>query len=208
LKKKLLNQLLLKLAPSFGYLLINFIFLTCKKRYHTHPLPNRNVIVLFWHGEILMMPKFLQFFHKGFRKFSIIISDHKDGEIIARVVKKFGLGSSRGSTSKGAIKALKNLIKLAKENYNIAITPDGPRGPRHEIVADGAIYLAQKLKMPIICCNFKASKAFRANSWDHFAVPYPFSTLDMFISAPLHIESMEPNEAKAYIQRELLRNAF
>lgn len=155
-----------------------------------------------------MMPKFKPFLHKNFQKLSVIVSDHKDGEFIAKITKFFKFETSRGSTSKGAIKALKNMLTLAKNGYNIAITPDGPRGPRHEIVADGAIYLAQKLKMPIVCFNYRASKAFRANSWDKFAIPYPFSTLELFISKPIYIENLPIDEAKTLLKKELMKNAF
>lgn len=198
----------LKILPYLGFATINLLYLSCKKRTHIHPMPDKNVVIVFWHGELLMMPKFLQFLHHNYKRLSVIISEHKDGELIAKVAKLCGVETSRGSSSKGAIKALKHMIALAKEGHNLAITPDGPRGPKHEIVADGAIYLAQKLKMPVVCFNYRASKAFRASSWDNFAIPYPFSTLDLYISKPLEIANLDFEDAKHLVHKELLKNAF
>jgi len=112
----------------------------------------KHFIIAFWHGRLLMMP--YSYFGK---KIHILISHHKDGEYISQTMKRFGFSSVRGSTTRGALFAVRKLLKEAKSGSDIAITPDGPRGPRHKAQM-GAIELAKLSSLPILPVSFGASK--------------------------------------------------
>lgn len=110
------------------------------------------MIIAFWHGQQLMMP----LAYRG-RQARILISQHRDGELIYRIVKRFGFGAIRGSTTKGGQEALRQLIRSGQQGVDLVITPDGPKGPRH-IVQPGVIALAKATGLPIIPLTFGCSK--------------------------------------------------
>ncbi len=112
----------------------------------------RNIIIAFWHGQQLMMP----LAYRG-RQARILISQHRDGELIYRIVKRFGFGAIRGSTTRGGQGALRQLIRSGRQGLDLVITPDGPKGPRHR-VQSGVVALAKVTGMPIIPLTFACSK--------------------------------------------------
>jgi lysophospholipid acyltransferase (LPLAT)-like uncharacterized protein len=185
--------------PFIMQLLIRFIYLTNKKVFHVgKSLSNEPILVAFWHGDLIMQP----FTYKHIRPSGTIrtlISDHRDGETITKTVEFLGIGSIRGSSSKGGVKALLNAIKEIKNGVDIAITPDGPRGPRYS-VADGIVAIAQKSGAKIVIFNSQPSKYWQFNSWDKFVIPKPFGKIDFFISEPLDIGGLEMEEAKKLIK--------
>jgi lysophospholipid acyltransferase (LPLAT)-like uncharacterized protein len=137
------------------------------------------LIGVFWHSR-LFMPVFA-YTGKGF---NVLISDHGDGEIIATVMKKFGHKLVRGSSTKGGKKALMEMVRLAKDNCDIGITPDGPRGPA-EVVKPGVATLASLTKRAVIPFAYSCSRAKRLSSWDRFMLPYPFSRAVFVWGEPL-----------------------
>jgi lysophospholipid acyltransferase (LPLAT)-like uncharacterized protein len=141
------------------------------------------------------------------RDISVIISEHKDGEIIARIGKYLGINAIRGSSSKGGAKVLIKAIKNLRANNDIAITPDGPRGPRFHI-ADGIVAISKKTNAKILIFNCKASSYWQFKSWDKFVLPKPFGTLEFFIQNPLDISELEMDEAKELIKQKMLLNAM
>ena len=112
----------------------------------------RNIILAFWHGQQLMIPLGYRGPHP-----EILISQHRDGEIIYRIIKRFGFGAVRGSTTKGGHRALRQLIRLGRQGVDLVITPDGPKGPRH-CVQPGIVALAKFTGLPIIPLAFACSK--------------------------------------------------
>ncbi|MDD9859124.1 MAG: lysophospholipid acyltransferase family protein [Nitrospira sp.] len=112
----------------------------------------RPVIIAFWHGQQLMMP----LAYRG-REARILISQHRDGELVYRVMKQFGFGAVRGSTTRGGASALRQLIRAGRQGVDLVITPDGPRGPRH-LVQPGVLVLAGATGMPIVPLTFACSK--------------------------------------------------
>jgi lysophospholipid acyltransferase (LPLAT)-like uncharacterized protein len=116
---------------------------------------DERAIYAFWHDRILMTPFLFKKIIHG--PFTAIISRHKDGELISRTVGWFGIRSSRGSTTRGGKSALKDLIELAHQGYNIAITPDGPKGPRH-VAQMGALQAAKATGLPIYPLAYGARK--------------------------------------------------
>jgi lysophospholipid acyltransferase (LPLAT)-like uncharacterized protein len=110
------------------------------------------LIIAFWHGRQLMMP----LTYRGAAA-HILISQHRDGELIHRIVSRFGFRSVRGSTTRGGVMALRELIRLGRTGVDLVITPDGPRGPR-QVAQLGVVQLARATGLPIVPLTFSCSK--------------------------------------------------
>ena len=147
-----------------------------------------HVIIAFWHAQQLMIP----IGYRGTRA-HVLISQHGDGEIIARIIARFGHGAVRGSSTRGGAKALRALIKLARSGQDVAVTPDGPKGPRH-VAKLGVIQLAKVTGLPIVPLAFACSKKKLFASWDRYMVPYPFSR-GLFLYGNLLWVSREADDA-------------
>ena len=131
-----------------------------------------NVIACFWHGRLLLMP----FAVKGARA-KVLISRHRDGEFIARVIRFFGLGAVRGSHRKeGGVASIREMIALAGEGWNIAITPDGPKGPKYR-VKEGLVELAKLSQKPILPVTYGARKKKLSTPGTASFFPIPFQEL-------------------------------
>jgi len=137
-------------------------------------------IGVFWHARMLMLP----LIYPG-KRIHILISSHRDGEIIANVMKRFGFDLVRGSSSKGGMAALREMITLLKSGSDLGITPDGPRGPA-EVVKGGVAQVAMLSGKAVIPISFSSSRRFRCNSWDRFYLPLPFSRLVFAVGDPLY----------------------
>jgi lysophospholipid acyltransferase (LPLAT)-like uncharacterized protein len=137
-------------------------------------------IYLFWH-EYILVPLYL----RGHCDIVMLLSRHRDAEILGRVAHHLGFGCVRGSTTRGAVAALLEMKRHGR-NSHIAITPDGPQGPRRQM-ASGAIFLAAKSGMPIVPMGFGMSYPKRAKSWDQFATPYPFSRVRAVIGPTIYV---------------------
>lgn len=134
------------------------------------------VLYVFWH-ENMLPPLFT---HRG-RKVGVIVSPSRDGELISRVLKLFGFKVFRGDTkSKGSIGLIK-LIKYGNKGFEIAITPDGPKGPRRK-AKKGIFCIAKKTDIPVLAVRVTADRSFRFSSWDRFMLPYPFSRITIEIN--------------------------
>ncbi len=125
-------------------------------------------IYAFFH-EIMLFPAY----YWPWPEMHILIGEHADGEMITQVVKRLGFSVVRGSTTRGGAKALRQMLETVRTGH-LCFTPDGPRGPRRQ-VHQGLIYVASKLGLPIVAVGMAFSRPWRANSWDRFAVPRPFS---------------------------------
>lgn len=209
--KKLGDRLLLALAPPLGAALIYLLNLSMRKEFlgEEHPRAwwqqGKGVIFSCWHDQLLMTPAVYR--GPGAR---LLISASKDGELIARTVKFFGQGVVRGSSSRGGRAAFRTLLQAAKEPVDLAITPDGPRGPRHQL-KEGVVQLARLTARPVIPMAFVCSRGHRFASWDRFLLPFPFCRGILSYGAPLFYASeetevsfrnrlqqaMEENEARA-----------
>jgi len=144
-------------------------------------LKRANYIYAVWHNSMLVLS------HIG-RNTNVhaLISQHSDGEYIAQVVKRLGLGVIRGSTTRGGSRATRALLKKAEEGYSIGITPDGPRGPRY-VVQSGCIYLSRKTGFPIVPVTVGLSNYWKLPSWDEFRIPKPFSRALILYGEPVYI---------------------
>jgi lysophospholipid acyltransferase (LPLAT)-like uncharacterized protein len=205
LLKNLSRSFALLLLPFIASLIIRFLYLTNKKQFHApKEISDDPIIFACWHGELLMLPYLYSHYRKTPHA-KVLISSHFDGAFISKTIEYFGLGTIAGSTNRNAVRVLIEAIKVLKEGYDIGITPDGPKGPRHE-VADGIIVMAQKAKAKIVLVEIKPTKFWRFNSWDKFTIPKPFGTLHYYASEMLDVSEMELEEAKEFIKQGLLKH--
>lgn len=126
-------------------------------------------IVAFWHARLLMMPKT---WIGG--PFNMLISQHRDGKLIADTVAHFGIRTIAGSTSRGGTQALRAMIKCLKAGETVGMTPDGPRGPRMRASA-GIVNVARMAGAVVVPLTYSARKGRVLGSWDRFLVPLPFT---------------------------------
>jgi hypothetical protein len=206
LLKKFSRSLATTLVPILGSWLIRFLYLTNKKEFHTNnPLPDENIIYACWHGDLMMfIHSYLKY--KKTPHVKAIVSSHFDGSLIAGTMQKFGIKVISGSSNKNAARVLIQAIKALKEGYDIGITPDGPRGPRHE-VATGIISMVEKTAKKVILVEIRPESYWQLSSWDKFVIPKPFGTIHFYYSDPLELKGMELEEARELIKRGLLKHA-
>ncbi len=129
------------------------------------------LVFVSWHGQLLP-----QLWAHRRRNISVLISEHRDGELIARIARAFGYRTVRGSSTRGANRALVGLVRELEAGYDVAITPDGPRGPYHSF-APGPLLVAQRSGRPIVPVGAHASSAWVFGSWDRFTLPKPFARI-------------------------------
>jgi lysophospholipid acyltransferase (LPLAT)-like uncharacterized protein len=157
-------------------------------------------IYAFWHENILVPA-----YHYGRRDVHVLISQHADGRLIAEVVRHLGFRVVAGSTTRGGVEAVRQMVRLSRSAH-LAITPDGPRGPRRR-VQPGAIYLAARTGLPIVPFGIAYAHAWRMNSWDRFALPRPWSAAACVTAQPIHVpEALGKEDLEAYrllVEKEL-----
>lgn len=147
------------------------------------------IIFVLWHGQ--MLPLLYQHRGQGVR---VLISEHGDGELIARIATGLGFGTVRGSTSRGAARALLGLTRVLNDGHDLAITPDGPRGPARSF-SPGPLIVAQRTGTPIVAATVSASSAWRLNSWDGFMIPRPFARVSIAYSDPVYVDAADARAA-------------
>ena len=139
-------------------------------------------IFVFWHENILA-----PFYLRGHCNLTMLLSRHRDADWLAEAARFMGFDSVRGSSFRGGGAALRELTrKVEQHSANIAITPDGPRGPRRQL-AQGPVFLASKLGIPLVTLGVGYDRPWRMPTWDRFALPRPFSRCRMVLSPLLHI---------------------
>jgi lysophospholipid acyltransferase (LPLAT)-like uncharacterized protein len=150
------------------------------------------VIFAFWHNRMFLMPWACRKLFPN-RKVICLASASHDGEMIARVLGRFRLGTVRGSSSRRGQEALRELTENLKEGFDVAITPDGPRGPCY-IAQIGVVGLAAISGCPLIPLSFVAPWKIHLKSWDRFTIPLPFSVCILRFGKPMYIPASS-NEA-------------
>jgi hypothetical protein len=144
-----------------------------------HPQNNHRYIYAFWHDALL----YLAGRYGHHKNIAILISRHADGELIAQACRWMGIRTIRGSTAKAGAEALYKMLEFAHRGH-LAITPDGPRGPRHQVQL-GTVYLASRTGFPIVPIGVSYKRAWYAPSWDRMGVPIPFSPAAGIAGEPL-----------------------
>jgi lysophospholipid acyltransferase (LPLAT)-like uncharacterized protein len=190
--------------------LIRIIGATIRYRWEFHPgvLANQNRPVIFavWHNRLALSPMIYRAYtrHIGQApRLTAVVSASRDGALIAGVLKSFRIGSARGSSSRRGAPAFLELLSAAESGSDLAITPDGPRGPRY-VVEPGAIALAQMSGRPLIPVGPVVQWKFCLKSWDRFQIPLPFSRATIKFGEPMRVGPEADREAvRAELQRRL-----
>ena len=146
-------------------------------------------IYALWHGHLLPL-----LWHHRDEGVVVLISEHRDGEIVARAAESLGYGLIRGSTTRGADRALIALVRELQAGREIAITPDGPKGPAGKF-APGALIAAQRSGTFILPVAASASRAWRLKSWDRFMIPKPFARVTVAYGRPTKVLATNPRAA-------------
>jgi lysophospholipid acyltransferase (LPLAT)-like uncharacterized protein len=149
----------------------------------------RGFVFSLWHGHLLP----LLWHHRG-QGVVILISEHKDGEVVARAATSLGFGLIRGSTTRGAGRALISMVRALESGAEIAVTPDGPRGPARKF-APGALVAAQRSDSMILPVAMAADRAWRLKSWDGFLIPKPFARVTVAYTDPEKVDAADPRAA-------------
>jgi lysophospholipid acyltransferase (LPLAT)-like uncharacterized protein len=204
LLKTFLRSFASVVVPIVGAFLIRLVYITSKKNFSAESLPDEPIIYACWHGDLMFFAhSYLRY--KNPPHVKAVISSHFDGTLIAGTLQKFGLEIIAGSSNRNAARVLIQGIKALKEGYDIGITPDGPRGPRHE-VADGIIAMAEKTAAKVILVEIRPRKYWQLSSWDKFVIPKPFGEINFYYSEPLNIKGMETEQARKLIKEGLLKH--
>ena len=148
------------------------------KKFATNP-----AIYAFWHNRMAMIPFAV---YKKI-KINVLISDHRDGKIIAQTMKIFAFNIISGSSTRNGYNALKNILKCSKLNQTVAITPDGPKGPKNQINSN-IIAISGLCQRYIIPMTYSCSKAFILRSWDRLIIPKPFNKIVIVLGTPIKPE--------------------
>jgi lysophospholipid acyltransferase (LPLAT)-like uncharacterized protein len=153
-----------------------------------HPSVARCIFAV-WHESVMTFCRFRTYGR-------VLISRHNDGEMIAQACKYFGLEVTRGSSRRGGSAALLDLIESSRRH--LIITPDGPRGPRRQL-NPGVIYLASMTGLPLVLLGVGFSRAKRLRSWDRFAIPWPGSTVCVFVPPAIYVPpNLERDDLEHY----------
>ena len=169
------------------------------------------VIFCFWHNRLALTPKaYYGFARKDGRTAGLaaMVSASKDGAFLAAILERFKFRPVRGSSSRRGRQALLELTTWAERSYDLAITPDGPRGPCY-IVQDGVMSLAQITGLPIVPFSFHLNWKFRPKTWDHFQIPLPLAHCEMIFDKPIRVPREASDEERESLRQQLqdtLRN--
>ncbi|MGQ0812989.1 MAG: lysophospholipid acyltransferase family protein [Gemmatimonadota bacterium] len=169
-------------AGLLGRRVLDALLATVRFRVVTpEPQVDGPVIYTLWHGRLLP----LTYLHRQ-QGITTMISRSADGEYIARIVERWGYRTARGSSSRGGGTALRELVKAARAGHSLALTPDGPRGPRQKLKR-GVLTAAQLSGLPLVPMTGSANRAWWLEGWDRFLIPKPFATMYVRYGQPIQV---------------------
>jgi lysophospholipid acyltransferase (LPLAT)-like uncharacterized protein len=205
------DRLLVAVVGALGPLLVRCLGLTWRitivgeEAVDTLHDAGRRVVHAFWHGHLLG----LEYAYRN-RAICVLSSWHRDGEISARVMSGLGYEVVRGSTSRGSARGLLGMLSKLKAGHDVAVTPDGPRGPAR-VVKPGLFYLSEKSGSPIVPVAVWSRPSKRLGSWDDFAIPLPFARVAIVHGPPIEPEPSldieDRSEELAQVLESLTREA-
>ncbi len=179
-----------RIIVRLGYWLLRLLGATWRVRVHGRSAllartpQDARVVVTLWHGQLLP----ILWAHR--QPTASMVSEHKDGEIIAQVLARFGFAAIRGSSSRGGARALLEAVRVLNSSADVAITPDGPRGPRHTF-APGALAVAARAGVAIVPIVAYVDRMWRLNSWDEFEIPKPFARVTIVYGTPVRVDAAD-----------------
>ncbi len=174
------SPLFMKIERKVGAVALKLLSVTIRYKIINKPSDQLKCIFMCWHRDILLM-----FLHRIGSDAGAVISSSQDGELIAGPVEELGVKTVRGSTTRQGSQAYRAILKMAKERQ-LAITPDGPKGPP-KVIQPGVLHIAYIAKIPIIPVALHANREWVFKSWDKFRVPKPFCKITAIYGAPFFI---------------------
>ena len=187
---KIIKQNILRSLGNFSIgWLINTLLKTVRIRIHNKEIlaelkkNNQPFIAAFWHGKMLV-----PWYICKKSKFSALVSQSKDGDLLTKVLNKWKYSVIRGSSHKGGKEALQNMIEIANSGNSLAVTPDGPTGPINKFKA-GAVITARESGIPIILLGVGFNRKTILRSWDKFEIPKPFAKAEVLVSEIIYIDN-------------------
>jgi lysophospholipid acyltransferase (LPLAT)-like uncharacterized protein len=180
-------ELRFTLAGALGGALVRGLFLSTRvqaegtEHYLRFRRQGQPVVFVFWHGQLL--PLLHRHREEGI---VVLVSEHADGEYVTRIIERLGFGTARGSSTRGGTRGLRSLMRAARAGHDLAVTPDGPRGPAR-VLKPGALVAARALGLPIIPVAAGANSAWHTDSWDGFLIPRPLARLRLLYGPPQYI---------------------
>lgn len=204
MKKFLKSDVVISLVSRIAAAYIWFVHKTTKWTYINAELPMRYMregkpfVMAFWHGRLLMMAAVVP----KTAKYSVMVSHHGDGELIARTVQHLGIKNVRGSSSKGGAPAIKAMLKVLKRKEIAVITPDGPRGPRMRS-QDGVVGIAAMSGVPVIPVSFSTTRIRFLKSWDRFALAKPFAKGAVVWGDPIQVTRRDENGSHTRARQQI-----
>lgn len=181
------DRLIIRAAETAFYLMIRIIGRTIRfevegwENFEAIEKAAKLPIYAFWHDRIFAST----YYFRG-RGIAVITSQSKDGEYIARFIQRLGYGAIRGSSTRGGVGALVEMIKTMRSRTPTAFTVDGPKGPRYE-AKPGAVLLAKKTGHPVMPFVTECASFWRVNSWDQLQIPKPFTRAKLIIGQPIYV---------------------
>ncbi|NOT33953.1 MAG: lysophospholipid acyltransferase family protein [Candidatus Eisenbacteria bacterium] len=155
----------------------------------------------FWHARLLP----LVYTHRA-RGIAVLVSQHRDGEVIAQIIEHLGFETARGSSTRGGTRGLRELLRWARRGHLLAITPDGPRGPAEQ-VKEGLVHTASRTGLPVIVIATAASSSWVFRSWDRFRVPRPFARVVIeyseALAVPRELDASATEVQRVRLEREM-----
>ncbi len=182
-----MKDLRFRAAGVLGLGLVGGLFTTTRARrtgqegYQVLHEAGQRVLFVFWHQQLLP----LVHYHRG-EGIVVLVSEHADGEYITRVILRHGFGVARGSSTRGGSRGLRELVRAAREGRDLAVTPDGPRGPAR-VFKPGALVAARLTGLPVVPLAVAASDAWHADSWDDFMIPKPLARIGIAYGEPTEV---------------------
>ncbi len=203
--KALLDRLVEALAPRLAYLYIRLLRLSMRFESHNDAVLGRvkdehgQYVMVFWHSRWAMM----RFAHP-FEKLAVLASRHRDAQMLGHVLERLRVVVARGSSTRGGMAGMRELLRRIRDGYDLAITPDGPRGPRRRI-KDGVLAAAKLTGKPIVAVGFGASRGRRLRTWDRTLLPYPFCRGVYVYGEPMLVPADGDDEQLERMRDELER---
>lgn len=198
-----MSELRFESAGVLGAGLVAALFTTTRaervgrEHYERFRTVGQPVMFVFWHGQLLPLVHYHR--HEGI---VVLVSEHDDGEYIARVIERNGFGTVRGSSTRGGTKGLKGLVRAARDGHDLGVTPDGPKGPRG-VFKPGALSAARIAGLPVVPISVRASSGWRFRSWDGFLVPRPLARITIEYHEPRHVPADADRDTLARMAEEI-----
>ncbi len=206
LKKFLRSETTQSILARFGYFYLWFVFKTTRWSYigleHPEQLINNDTpfIAVFWHGRLAMLP----FLWRWNKPVYMLLSEHGDGRFIAKLISHHNIKSIYGSSTRGGAQAALNCVRTLKQGNCMGITPDGPKGPRHE-ASEGLIHIARLSGAPIVPASYALKRHRFLKTWDRFLVPLPFTHGVFVVGEPVYVDNDKSDSALDTSRRQLTR---